>query len=158
MNSAPCPLIAGIEAIGLLAPGISGWPQGLEVLRGTAPYQSQPTIVPMSTTLPPAERRRAVRVVNLALAVGHEATAGRAVDLKNLPAVFASSVGGTTNCHELLQTLASAERQVSPTRFHNSVHNVAAGYWSIATADTAGGQYKSLAFEYAEPTVFTFIG
>ena len=91
----------------------------------------------MSASLPPAERRRAVRVVNLALAVGHEATVGSAVDVKTLPTVFASSVGDSTNCHELLQTLATADRQVSPTRFHNSVHNVAAGYWSIATADTA---------------------
>jgi len=29
--------------------------------------------------------------------------------------------------------LASDDRQISPTRFHNSVHNAAAGYWSIAT-------------------------
>ncbi len=33
--------------------------------------------------------------------------------------------------------LASAERYISPTRFHNSVHNAAAGYWSIATGATA---------------------
>ena len=26
----------------------------------------------------------------------------------------------------------SSERLISPTRFHNSVHNAAAGYWSIA--------------------------
>jgi hypothetical protein len=30
-------------------------------------------------------------------------------------------------------TLASDDRHISPTRFHNSVHNAAAGYWSIAT-------------------------
>jgi hypothetical protein len=29
-------------------------------------------------------------------------------------------------------TLASRERLLSPTRFHNSVHNAASGYWSIA--------------------------
>jgi hypothetical protein len=29
--------------------------------------------------------------------------------------------------------LASNDRLISPTRFHNSVHNVAAGYWGIAT-------------------------
>jgi hypothetical protein len=28
--------------------------------------------------------------------------------------------------------LASSERFISPTRFHNSVHNAPAGYWSIA--------------------------
>ncbi len=30
-------------------------------------------------------------------------------------------------------TLARAPTTLSPTRFHNSVHNAAAGYWSIAT-------------------------
>jgi beta-ketoacyl synthase-like protein len=137
MSCAPPQLSAGIEAIGLLGPGMNGWPQAQAVLRGSVSYQPQPTLIRTSMTLPPAERRRAVRVVNLALAAAHEATAGVSVDLKSLPTVFASSVGDSTNCHELFQTLATADRQVSPTRFHNSVHNVAAGYWSIATADTA---------------------
>ena len=87
--------------------------------------------------LPPAERRRAVRVVNLALAVGYEATADAEIDLAVLPTVFASSGGDSYNCHELLQTLATADRQVSPTRFHNAVHNATAGYWSISARDTA---------------------
>jgi hypothetical protein len=30
--------------------------------------------------------------------------------------------------------LATDDRLISPTRFHNSVHNAAAGYWSIATS------------------------
>jgi hypothetical protein len=131
------PLAAEIEAIGLLGPGINGWPQGRALLSGTAPYQAERTLIPVSTTLPSAERRRAVRVVNLALAVGHEATADADIDITVLPTVFASSAGDSNNCHELLQTLATADRQVSPTRFHNSVHNVTAGYWSIATRDTA---------------------
>ena len=130
-------MAADIVAVGLLGPGINGWPQGRAVLRGTTPYLSRPTLVPISTALPPAERRRSVRIVNLALAVGYEATADTGVDLTGLPTVFASSVSDTNNCHELLQTLATADRQVSPTRFHNSVHNVTAGYWSIATRDTA---------------------
>lgn len=137
MSSAALSIAAEIEAVGLLGPGINGWPQGRAVLRGTAPYVPEPALIPVSTTLPPAERRRAVRVVNLALAVGHEATVAAEIDLTALPTVFASSVSDTSNCHELLQTLASADRQVSPTRFHNSVHNVTAGYWSIATGDTA---------------------
>ena len=137
MSPAAANLGADIGAIGLLGPGINGWPQGRAALRGAVLYQPQPTLIPVSMTLPPAERRRAVRVVNLALAVGHEATAGAETDVSALPTVFASSVGDSNNCHELLQTLATAERQVSPTRFHNSVHNAAAGYWSIATRDTA---------------------
>ena len=128
---------AEVAAIGLLGPGLSNWTQAREVLRGSLPYHSQPTAIPTSTALPPAERRRAVRVVNLAMAVGFEATAGQAADLTDLPTVFASSVADTRTCDELLRTLATPERSVSPTRFHNSVHNIAAGYWSIATGDTA---------------------
>ena len=30
-------------------------------------------------------------------------------------------------------TLASAPTELSPTRFHNSVHNAPVGYWTIAT-------------------------
>ncbi len=128
---------AGLEAVGLLGPGMNGWPQGRAALLGNAPYLAARTLIPVSMQLPPAERRRAVRVVNLALAVGQEATAGAAVDLTALPTVFASSVGDNDTCHELLQTLATPDRQVSPTRFHNSVQNVTAGYWSIAARATA---------------------
>jgi hypothetical protein len=128
---------ADVEAVGLLGPGLNGWPQAREALLGSAPYQPARTLIPASTKLPPAERRRAVRVVNLALAVGQEAAAGADIDLTALPTVFASSVGDNDTCHELLQTLATPDRQVSPTRFHNSVQNVTAGYWSIANRATA---------------------
>jgi ABC-type amino acid transport substrate-binding protein len=47
--------------------------------------------------------------------------------------VFSSSGSDGHICHEICQALALAAREVSPTRFSNSVHNVAAGYWSIAT-------------------------
>jgi hypothetical protein len=33
-----------------------------------------------------------------------------------------------------LRSACAPERFISPTDFHNSVHNAAAGYWSIATA------------------------
>jgi hypothetical protein len=52
--------------------------------------------------------------------------------------VFSASGSDGENCHEICQTLASAERSLSPTRFHNSVHNAAAGYWDIATGATRG--------------------
>ena len=52
---------------------------------------------------------------------------------RRLPTVFASSGGDGANCHAICETLASDDRQLSPTRFHNSVHNAPAGYWSIAT-------------------------
>ncbi len=55
-------------------------------------------------------------------------------DPSTLRSVFTSTGGDCDNCHAILETLASSDRAVSPTRFHNSVHNAPSGYWSIATA------------------------
>jgi hypothetical protein len=52
--------------------------------------------------------------------------------VRALSTVFTSSGGDGDNCHEICLSLASHDRLISPTRFHNSVHNAAAGYWGIA--------------------------
>jgi hypothetical protein len=51
--------------------------------------------------------------------------------------VFAASGGDGETVHEILTVLASEQRNVSPTRFHNSVHNAPSGYWSVATGSRA---------------------
>jgi hypothetical protein len=126
-------LTAWIDGVGLLAPGIVDWAAGREILAGRQPYQSAPTVLTAPALLPPAERRRASRLVKAALGVGLEAATVAVVDAATLATVFTSSSGDGHNCHTLCETLASSDRQVSPTRFHNSVHNAAAGYWGIAT-------------------------
>ena len=130
-------LTAHIEGMGLLGPGLDGWANSVAVLQGRSPYLRQSTVVPMPDGLPPAERRRLGLVVKLALSVGLQATSKAGVDPDALPAVFASSGGDGQNCHEICQALANDEKLISPTRFHNSVHNAAAGYWSIATRSKA---------------------
>jgi hypothetical protein len=129
-------LSAYVGGIGVLGPGLSQWPEAAAVLSGRAAFTPQPTVLPAPTLLPPAERRRTGRVVRLALAVAREAAAHAGVDPATLASVFSSSGGDGHNCHELCEALASACPEVSPTRFSNSVHNAAAGYWSIATAAT----------------------
>ena len=129
-------LSAFIDGIGVLGPGFSNWPAAARVLRGEAPYAPAPAVVPVPERLPSAERRRTGTPVRLALAVGLEATGHAGADPATLPAVFASSGGDGQNCHDICETLAGAERALSPTRFHNSVHNAAAGYWGIATGAT----------------------
>ena len=126
------PLTAYIEGIGILGPGFSDWPSAAAILSGAAAYNASRTVVPAPTSLPPAERRRTGTVVKLALAIGFEATMRARIDTSTLPTVFTSSGGDGDNCHAICQVLASSDRQLSPTRFHNSVHNVAAGYWGIA--------------------------
>jgi hypothetical protein len=126
-------LSAYIGGIGVLGPGLHSWAHATAVLSGLEPYLAAPTVLPTPAMLPPAERRRTGRVVKLALAVALEATASADADPTLLPSVFSSSGGDGHICHEICQALALSTREVSPTRFSNSVHNVAAGYWSIAT-------------------------
>jgi hypothetical protein len=132
MNS---PLSAWIEGIGFLAPGLPTWQDARAVLRAEQAYAAAPSILPAPALLPPAERRRASRVVKLTLAIGLEAVG--AADAASLATVFTASGADGHNCHALCEQLATDDRQISPTRFHNSVHNAAAGYWGIATGSMA---------------------
>jgi hypothetical protein len=114
-------LTAWVDGVSLIGPGLEDWPAAQALLAGRAAYVPAPTRLAAPAALPPTERRRA----------------GRPVKLATLTTVFASSGGDGENCHAICETLASADRQLSPTRFHNSVHNAPAGYWSIATGARA---------------------
>jgi hypothetical protein len=129
-------LSAYIGGIGVLGPGLADWREAAAVLSGAKPYSPAATVLTAPALLPSTERRRTGRVVKLALAVGLEASSRAKIDPAGLASVFSSSGGDGHNCHELCQALALAGREVSPTRFSNSVHNAAAGYWSIATGAT----------------------
>ncbi|MGO9513865.1 MAG: beta-ketoacyl synthase chain length factor [Steroidobacteraceae bacterium] len=126
-------IAAYVGGVGVLGPGLNNWPDTAAVLSGQRPYEPAPTILPMPTLLPAAERRRTGRVVKLAMAVALEATMRAGAEPAHLASVFSSSGGDGHNCHEICQALALDTREISPTRFSNSVHNAAAGYWSIAT-------------------------
>ncbi len=82
--------------------------------------------------LPPNERRRAAPAVRLAFRVAEDAIGRSSFKPSALASVFATSEGDTSILHRLCTALAEAQRAVSPTDFHNSVHNAAAGYWGIA--------------------------
>ena len=138
--STPQTLSAAVLGVGVLGPGIADWAQLQAVLRGEQSWTQAPTALPAPELLPPAERRRASRVVKAALAAGTQAIAQAGLNASDLPVVFASSGGDGHNCHALCELLASDDRQISPTRFHNSVHNAASGYWSIAAKAMAPAQ------------------
>ncbi len=122
-----------LHGVGLCAGGLPNWPAGREVLAGASPYGATEIVMAASPLLPPAERRRTTDAVKLAMTVASEAVAHAGLCAENLVAVFASSSGDGKTITAILETLASPTREVSPTRFHNSVHNAPAGYWSIAT-------------------------
>ena len=122
-----------LDGVGLWGPGLSGWEQACEVLAGRQPYVAAPTALPAVEKLPPAERRRVGMPVKLSMAIGLEAAHHASADVAHLATVFSSTEGDCDNSHAILETVASDDRALSPTRFHNSVHNAASGYWSIAT-------------------------
>lgn len=124
-----------VHAIGLAAPGLPNWIQGAAVLRGEQPYQPTELAPHAPQLLPPNERRRAQPGVRQAFRVAEEAVSGR--DATQLATVFTSSDGDLAILHRICRALAGDSQVVSPTDFHNSVHNAAAGYWGIGVGSRA---------------------
>ncbi len=137
MNGGAAVLDVWLDGIGFIAPGLPDWLRAQAVLAGQAPWQAAPSELPAPALLPPAERRRASRVIRLALALGEQAATHAGADIAQLATVFTASGADGHNCHALCEQLAGEDRQISPTRFHNSVHNAAAGYWGIASRSMA---------------------
>jgi hypothetical protein len=126
-----------VEGIGLHGEGLDGWEASAAILAGREDYRAAPVNIPPTTLLPANERRRMVKTVKLALAVGVQAFTHAGRDPKETATIFASSGGDNDTVHEILESLAAPQIEVSPTRFHNSVHNAPSGYWSIATGSSS---------------------
>ena len=126
-----------VRGIGLIGPGLNDWAGSRAALIDPTLWVSSPTLLTPPQLLPPAARRRAGAIVKLSLGVADQACAGSVIDPQTLATVFAASSGDPANCHALCEVLTTADRLVSPTRFTNSVHNAAAGYWHIATRSRA---------------------
>lgn len=126
-------LTVWLDAIGVLGPGGGNWPQWRTILQDQAAYHAEKTVLPVLNVLPSAERRRTGTGVRIALACGMEALASVAADPAGITTVFTSSGGDGDNCHQICEALAGSDRLISPTRFHNSVHNAPSGYWGIAS-------------------------
>ncbi len=124
-----------VLGVGLLGPGLADWDQGAPLL--LQDWTPAPAVVPAPQRLPATERRRAGTVVKASIVAADQAVAAAALVAAQLQTVFTSSTGDPTNCHLLCEALAQPERLVSPTRFTNSVHNAAAGYWHIALQSRA---------------------
>jgi len=125
---------AYITGIAIWGPGLAGWDASLPVLAGRQDYTPADTPPPPPPVLPATERRRAGVTVRLALTVAQQAMAMAGETIGGVRSVFGSGNGDGAVVHAILEELAKPDPQVSPTQFHNSVHNAAAGYWTIATA------------------------
>jgi Beta-ketoacyl synthase, N-terminal domain len=124
---------AFIEGIALWAPSLPGWEIARAALRGEHAGVDPPARRPSPELLPAAERRRAPDTVALGLEVAAQAVAQSGRAPGELLSVFTSAHGDLAINDCMCSTLAVAPRLISPTKFHNSVHNATAGYWGIGT-------------------------
>jgi hypothetical protein len=122
-----------VRGVGILAPGLPDWATARRVLAGEQAYRHAPAAEPKPQALPPNERRRGARTVRWAIAAAQEALRDSGIAAADAASVFASSSGDGEVLVQILESLVQPAREVSPTRFHNSVHNAASGYWSIAS-------------------------
>lgn len=121
-----------VAGIGFWAPGWPDWSSARDsLLTGAAPRSDAP-LRPTPAVLAAAERRRAPAPVLLACEVAVQASAASGLDPAGLRSVFASSYGDLAITDYMCSTLATAPHELSPVRFHNSVHNAPSGYWTIA--------------------------
>jgi hypothetical protein len=125
-------LAATIEGIGFWSDGLPSWHDACAFaatgrLPDIAPGRPSPQL------LAPNERRRTPTTVAAALEVALAACHAAGREPSTLPSVFASTHGELAITDYMCATLADQPQTISPTRFHNSVHNAAAGYWTIGT-------------------------
>jgi 3-oxoacyl-(acyl-carrier-protein) synthase len=119
-----------IVGVGIWSEQFSNWDDFRAVLDG---QEVMSDIALKPELIPPRERRRAPMAVKMAIEVMDQACRMAAVEPSEVASVFASGMGDMQITDYMCRTLATAPRAVSPTKFHNSVHNAATGYWSIAT-------------------------
>ena len=120
-----------VEAVGVLAPGLPDWESSKPVLAAKAAYVGAPLVPTIPASLPSAERRRSSPTVRLAIAVAEQALQHTSLAPHDMAMVFSSHEAAGVITHQLCEVLAGS-REVSPTQFHNSVHNAPSGYYSIA--------------------------
>lgn len=145
---------AYIQGIGAFGPGFANWQDLASILLGgqinaDAPISPKPKVIPAN------ERRRAPLAVRIAVETCSEAIAMSSLTPEETACVFTSGHGDTELTDYMCRQLASDNKQLSPTKFHNSVHNAAAGYWTIATncqqpANSIAGLNNSVAMTLLE--------
>jgi len=119
-------------AASALAPDVPNLEALLRTARTSIPLQAQkPLQLPPPAKLPANERRRSSQAVRLVLACLDELERQSRQPIGALRSIFATNDGTGEVSQAMLGTLATT-RAISPLVFPNSVHNAAAGYFSIA--------------------------
>jgi hypothetical protein len=129
------PIAVDLVGIGAWGPAFNNWAE-LQTLFANPSLGDDlqwTTQVPKPEIIPANERRRAPLPVRAAVEVSWQALQQSGLASSDVACVFGSGLGDTEITDYMCRVLTSAEKQLSPTKFHNSVHNAAAGYWTISS-------------------------
>ena len=112
-----------VNGISVIAPGLIETVRTRSILRGDEPwcFEEMPPIKP--DLLPSNERRRTTNLIRLVLE-SMQHLLGESDDLHPVSTVFSSSDGDMEIVDKLCGALARDDKMISPTLFHNSVHNM----------------------------------
>ena len=121
-----------IIGLGTWGVGFESWSALRPLLKTGADVRPEGSHAPAPQLIPPRERRRAPLAVRLAVEVADQTCRDAGVDPAATASIFAMGNGDSSITDYLCRTLLGDDKPVSPTKFHNSVHNAASGYWSIS--------------------------
>ncbi len=125
----------GIEGIGLWGHGLTDWQGFVAGLADGFSATAENPGTPVPAGIPARERRRAPLAVKLAIEAINQAATMSGLNEQDMCSVFSSAMGDSHITDYICRTLATDKLSMSPTKFHNSVHNTASGYWSISTGN-----------------------
>ncbi len=126
-------LACHVLGAGAWGPGFSNWPQLKALLQNSDGRDELVAVPPKPEIIPANERRRSPLPVRIAVETSWQAVQQAGINADQLACVFGSGLGDTQITDYMCRTLTTELKQLSPTKFHNSVHNAAAGYWTIST-------------------------
>lgn len=146
-----------ILGVGAWGPRFRNW-QDLQDLINGKELEDDGAKGPKPEVIPANERRRAPLPVRLAVEASSQACEMAGLNASELASVFVSGLGDTQLTDYMCKVLAGDNKSLSPTKFHNSVHNAAAGYWTISTdcmqaANSVAGFNESVSLTIMEALV-----
>ncbi len=125
-------LVFNVLGIGAWGSGFRNW-SDLQIRMTGGQVEDDGAKGPKPEVIPANERRRAPLPVRLAVEASSQACEHAGIAPSELACVFVSGLGDTQLTDYMCKVLAGENKALSPTKFHNSVHNAAAGYWTIST-------------------------
>jgi hypothetical protein len=118
--------------------GVGFWSTGYASARDWCDDAVDPAVEkPQAALLEGPLKRRATPLTRMSVEVFQQASAQAGRDPSTLQTVWANAHGEHTPAVKLLGMMHAGEGKLSPTQFHNSVHNTAGGYASIATTNSS---------------------